>query len=647
MELQKTDLQEFILHNSEISENTYITENCVFGDDIWNLKNEKLERRNSVGASKLKFDWTVIADAVGNDFVHELKVITYFLICAPEVFKRNSVKHKTYKISTVNSMIKKLGSVVEEIIHFQQKETDIYSNVSASRFGELSLKDFEKIQLSPSRIGEVKRCLIYLTNPYIQKYLKQPIPWCTSDVKALNIKNIPKSNVKEYSATHIEEALYAMLIKQVTIDIISFKKHLKLSVHSKITPSMLSEINGKSYAYELENAFEDYIKIREKDKEYALRSGSRYSNSKTYRMKFKKAYGITVKDFYEELVNIHRAAIMAILLFTGVRYSELISFKSSCVLKRNDVYLLKGTVIKNRGDLLPTDIDEWVAIPIVRDAVEVLELYQRFTFNSYLVSPLRTVYLNQKNLPMSEHAVSDALNLYLLTSKERNSSLQKYANQPMHKITIHRLRHTLARQLIKGRLGLPYISYHLKHINSAVVAYNRTSNVTLGYGGISKEILNSAKQNHLVRKELVKEIYHPNAVVAGGKNANEFTKRKKDYFQGLMVDDDDINDIIEDLKNQSLPFLDVGLGYCGGRKDILFEDGTKQPPPCIGQLKCNPIDCSNAVIPKSKLPIWKKVDQDTVYKLQDDQFNYMELELKETLKRAEYVINHFHSKWED
>src|SRR5690606_30399394 len=128
----------------------------------------------------------------------------------------------------------------------------------------------------------------------------------------------------------------------------------------------------------------------------------------------------------------------------------------------NDVYLLKGTVIKNKSDLLPTDIDEWVAIPIVRDAVEVLELFQRFTYNSYIVSPLRTVYLNQKDLPMSPNAISEALNLYLVVSKERNVALHKYANQPEHKITIHRLRHTLARQLIRGRLGLPYISYHLK-----------------------------------------------------------------------------------------------------------------------------------------------------------------------------------------
>jgi len=427
----------------------------------------------------------------------------------------------------------------------------------------------------------------------------------------------------------------------VTVDLISFKKANKLGVNSKVTPRMLSEIEEKNYDFDVAEAFDDYIHIRQKEKEYAIKSGNRYNTTKIHRNRFVKKYGISVQKFYEEMINVQRAAIMAILLFTGVRYSELTSFKGSCIMKRNFVYVLKGTVIKSRSDSLPTDIDEWVAIPIVRDAVDVLEQFQRFTFNSHIVASLRSVYLNQKDVPLSLNGVSENLNMYVRTSAKKNSSLEKYVDKLEHKITIHRLRHTLAQQLIRGRLGLPYISYHLKHINSAVSAYNSISNVTLGYGGISKEILNSAKQYNSAKKELMDEIYHPNSVVAGGKNANEFTKRKKEYFQGLMVDDTEIDDIIENLKSQSLPFLDVGLGYCGGRKDIVLQDGTKQPPPCIGHLKCNPVDCGNAVIPKSKLPIWRQVYQDTVNKLEDDAFKYMELELKETLKRAEHVITHF------
>ncbi|MFD1030802.1 site-specific integrase [Metaplanococcus flavidus] len=641
MELQIIDVQDFLAATARIDENTYLTNECKFGDGEWDFSSNANERRNSVSVSKLKFNWDSMAEAIGDGFVSDLKVLTYLLLFVPEIFKRNATKHNSLKINTVSLMIKKMGSVVEEIIISQQKEVNAHSFMFATCFGELSLKDFEKIPIHSTRVADVKRLLKYLSNPLIQKYLIHRVKWNTADVKTLNIVNLPKSDVKEVSSTPIEDELYMTLIKQVTIDIISFKKSMKLNVHSKVTPNMLTEIDKKAYGFDVANAFEDYIKMRTQDREYALKRGTRQANTKTIRINFKRKYGISVQAFYEEMINGQRAAILAILLFTGVRYSELISLKGNCILKRKDVYVIKGTVIKHKSDLLPTDVDEWVAIPIVRDAVEVLEQFQRFTFNSYIVSPLRTVYLNQKDLPMGPNAISEALNLYLETSKERNDTLLKYAGQPDHKITIHRLRHTLARQLIRGRLGLPYISYHLKHINAAVVAYNRTSNVTLGYGGISNEILNSAKQYHGAKEELIQEIYHPNAIVAGGRNANEFTKRKKEYFQGLMVDDAEIDDIITDLKNQSLPFLDVGLGFCGGRKDIVLEDGTKQPPPCIGQLKCNPVDCGNAVIPKSKLPIWKKVHQDTVTKLEDDQFNYMELELKEVLKRAEYVINHF------
>ena len=47
------------------------------------------------------------------------------------------------------------------------------------------------------------------------------------------------------------------------------------------------------------------------------------------------------------------------------------------------------------------------------------------------------------------------------------------------------------------------------------------------------------------------------------------------------------------------------LGYCGGKDNYLNDSGEMEEPPCLGQCKCNPNRCKNAVIPKSKEPHWK------------------------------------------
>lgn len=623
MGIKQIDLNTVVSNEFQINDDIVINGKCKYGDDIWDFTDTSNIRKNAVNDSKLKFNWEGIMLRIGKKITEELKILTYFILFAPSIFGKSN----TNKVNTVHYAILTLVYVIEKIQIDYQEKSGINSLNFIENIGDIKINDLKAVVIPPSNVNTIKLTLTYLSNPLLQKYLLNPVKWNEYDIKKIKFITSSKNTNQENSAKPIDEKLYIEMIKKFTTDIVSFKNAMKMSVYSSITSNIQNSLEKKTYSYDVASAFEDYVEIREIEKMNAVKSGKRNNTTGKQRESFKHNHEITLNDFYHDLLKIQRACFFAILTFTGIRYSELISLKASCIVKRKDVYVLKGTITKHQDNLLPTNEDEWVAIPIVRDAIEILEAFQRFTFNSFLVSSLHSVYLNQKDIPYSLSGITEALN--------------KYVNQPENKITVHRLRHSLAQQLIRGKLGLPYISYHLKHVNSAVVAYNRVNNVTLGYGGISKEITHSVKYFHAAKKELINEIYHPNSSVAGGKNAIEFTKRKKEYFQGLMVNDEEIEDIIDDLKCQSLPFLDVGLGYCAGRKDIELKDGSKQPPPCIGQLKCNPVDCGNAVIPKSKLPIWKKVYNDTINKLNDEEFSYMKLELKETLNRAEYVINHF------
>jgi hypothetical protein len=84
----------------------------------------------------------------------------------------------------------------------------------------------------------------------------------------------------------------------------------------------------------------------------------------------------------------------------------------------------------------------------------------------------------------------------------------------------------------------------------------------------------------------------------------------------------DTEEVVTHLAKQGLPFASVGTGYCGGRRDRLLKDGTRELSPCIGSLQCNPGKCHQAVITKTHLPQWKKIlehnlamanDEDMVY----------------------------------
>lgn len=632
------ELYDIINNGFSIINSTEVRNGVEFGNTTWDFTDEKNERKNSIPKGRMKFKWGDIEKKIGKLMVRDVKVLTYFTMIAPDLFGMT----KSLKIQTLQMRIMKICNMIEAILIKEQLAKSFKGEIDTFCLGDLKLTSFQEIPIHATRIGDVKIILKNMTNSYIQSYFLKPVKWNSADIANMNFILLPKEKFKEVASKPLNEQFYLEVIKQVTTDIVRFKTAMNMPVRTSLSKMIEQSIYANSLDYDVGEAFKYYIEIVESDRLYSLKQGKRMNNSGGFRKGFSKRFNRTVEDFNGLIKAVHAAAIMAILLFTGVRYSELISLKKGSIQKRNDSYVVKGTVTKHRNESLPSDIDEWVAIPIVCDAIEVLEKIQLLTGNSYVVAPLRGVYLNQKNLPLSDNGLTSLLNTYILKCSSENAELEKFTkNSKGNKITPHRLRHSLAQQLVRGKLGLPYISYHFKHVNSAVVAYNRVSNVTLGYGGISKEIVNSAKSFQSAKKELFEQIYSQDAVVAGGGNAKEFMKRKTEYFQGLMVDDDEVEDIIGNLKEQSLPFLDVGLGYCGGRKDLVLPNGEKQLPPCIGQLKCNPVDCGNAVIPKSKVPIWKKIHDDAVTKLNDDSFDYMKVELKEIIGRAEKVLNHF------
>ena len=292
-----------------------------------------------------------------------------------------------------------------------------------------------------------------------------------------------------------------------------------------------------------------------------------------------------------------RAAFTVIGLYTGARYSDLTTFTNLCIQTIHGVHVLTGTHVKHEALDAQEGADLWPAIPIMRDAVTCLQYIAQATFNPFLLSGSETVPLGATPRALSLNGFTAAITNYL---HEIDTS-GRWADWS---INAHQLRHTLAHQLARADVGLLFIAHQLKHLHTALHAL--PPDVTMMYGNVGDLATQRALHSDSAYLEAAKELYSPDRPVAGG-GAEAFIVRRKAYFEGMAAQGWTVDEVIENLAKQGLPFASVGIGYCGGRRDTLLKDGKKETPPCIGSLQCNPGACKQAVITRTHAPVWRKI----------------------------------------
>ena len=637
-ETKINNFEEFLDNKFSIKANFKISKKSEFIDQIWDFTDEEKQRLNSVGEAKLKIKWFEYKEFIPSNLIEATKIVCYFFVKHPQVLSKRSITKKGFKANTTVQRIKCFLDFLKSLCLNQTIELIKNQKLCLiSTLKELSIEELQKEAHQTNRYEqEIKSILTALCNPTIQKYLSEKVEWNSTDIKQLKFGNKMNDNTNHtYSDQPLNDSLFIFVSKKATKDVVTFLKLLGVEINYTSNEDFNNEPYTLKYNYSFKEIFESYVNLRIKDREYSEHFGQRktiYINHKEFRMKF----GISTRDFMNDLVRFQRAAIYIVCQFTGVRYSEAVSFQTGCLKKiKEGLWVIKGTITKGEDINKKEGNDEWVACPIVRDAVNVLEEIQRFTFNSFLISPTYSVYLKQKELPYSNRALNGLLQLYT----EQIDTERRFI-EPKYKMSTHRLRHTLARQLIKAKLGIPYISYHLKHLHSQIAhVQNYINDVTLGYGNISKELFNNPTAINYVKKEMVYDIYHPDSPIAG-KNSEDFKARRQAYFQGMQAEGWEMDEIMEFLQAKGVPFADVGLGYCGGKKELILSDGTKEQPPCIGQLKCNPVRCHNALIPKSKIPHWINVYKHNKNMLKDPQFAHAKQEHQSFLDEAKLVLTY-------
>ena len=205
------------------------------------------------------------------------------------------------------------------------------------------------------------------------------------------------------------------------------------------------------------------------------------------------------------------------------------------------------------------------------------------------------------------------------------------------------LRHTLAYQMARAELGLPFISHQLKHFGDLIGSAGQNkafSAVTLGYGAIAEILSKGGRSSSKAPTQMAEEEYilsycDPDGNYAGP-NAESHKARMKKVFSGYMAAGYTKEQIIAQMAKKRMAIINVGQGFCYGGQRELFDESL----PCIGSLRCNPNRCKNAVVTKAHAPKWREIYVQNSLALSSPNSAGAEEELRAAMEEAKGVLEH-------
>lgn len=579
-----------------------------FADDQWDFTDDTKVRLNSVPVSRLVVDWgfyAILKEDDGDEthrsavlpvsIIEELKVVAYVYLKLPSAFRTRGIQ--SVKPQTLNTMIRAL------VLLFSDVYRDRYRNIVGWDMPPSYIHSLSNVTLEAIRWAQrgsdradgaaLRKGLCVMAAPALQTiYVGGPLHWNVNDVKNLDFSY---PHVRDDYKKVMPNGLFRFLSNTACADVVGFLVFLgRTPCDTTIKSNISLKLSSPQHGGRL---FEDYVAIRKRDRQFIFSAGRTSNNSQTARRKFKSNYGVTLQEVFRYLYRVQRAAYTVIGLYTGARYSDMTSFKTDCIECLHGTFVLRGTHTKAQDLGARENNDLWPAISVMRDALECLTQISRFTFNPYLISSCETVRIGVEPVALSLTGFTGALNNYLTEIDES----QRWRDWKIH---AHQLRHTLAFQLARADVGLVFIAQQMKHLHTALHAL--PPNVTMMYGNIGELAQQRAMQSESAYLEVAKNLYDPDKPVAGG-GAEAFKQRRKAYFEGMAAQGWTADEVIKHLAKQGLPFASVGLGYCGGKRETLLKDGTKELPPCLGSLQCNPGACRQALITQTHAPQWQKV----------------------------------------
>lgn len=628
----------------------------VFESPQWNF-NEDAEAQNvsvNCRGSSLVIDWSLYDD-VPKFVITELKCLMYLYKLNPKSFM---TKDKTRSHIKLNTLVKVTKDGMNFINHlFKQINANFgkeYIHDELYSLTELNQGMFEEAAADyPFTYGsDLKTFLDNLRHPYAKNIFSELID--LKNVTALNWANLPKKGVyndKVIPNNDFEKLVYnsslivndfILAMGDTPVDKIA-TKHLKRKEH---TVKLFSD-----YGFD-EELFAIYAAYRLKqagyNNEFIIQNVSAIENN-SYRSHYKKSEiipsrdtihnsfvkktGNVMSDMKQAVDIVRYAASFLVAQFTGMRPSELSDIPIDCITVENGCELIKSQLTKGKENKLKGLFDEkWIAIPTILDSVKAIQCLNCFTLSDRLFSSVRTKKPDEVKQPLLASSFKHQIDLLIahIFGKEKVYELGFYA---------YMTRHTLAYQLFRADVGLPFISYQLKHLVTDTERYTskgKHSDVTLDYGYIGDEL---AKGTRGLRKraeiESVKVIMDPDGTYAGPRG-QEHSDMLRNLFEGYMAEGYTKEEVLEAMAEQGVALVNMGQGFCYGGRSEDFDESL----PCIGSLRCNPIRCKNAIVTKANAPKWREVYNENLANLDKPEYVENRPQILEVINEAESVLNY-------
>jgi hypothetical protein len=581
-----------------------ISRQSRFGDPVWDWNDEENRRLKVVNPSKVRFDWDAItkgSEACQRAALHGKN--QKFLAVLPEEIVED-IRRAIFIYAMFPSLITARGKRPTEgrkattIVYRIQAAVNFFSHLYLQnllsngvarirKLSDITIKDIQKgIDTYPYSSVETKNILAIFGNEYVQSNLKYGrLQWNRPDLKNLRWK----AEKEPENLETLPDVLFRLLSNKSCDLVGSFLFLMGIEPRDFQAGITVRDLYHQKWP-DFPAIFESYVERR------SLRRDGNNNGVREHTDHFQWRFGFQPKELLDFLFDVQCAAQAIILLYTGMRYSEAASIRGGCLVGRKGVHLIKSTLIKGRPTNLPLDEDEWVAIDIVQDAVRCLEELSRCTFNQFLFSNFVTVKIGEEENPLSNSGLTDRLNRYL----DRIDTEQKWVEW---ELSPHQFRHGLVYQLAKAEVGLPYITRQLHQFHSRLVEGSYKSNDTSTIYGMQRQriVENATGMNAVkdARLQVVRALYGEGRKFAGG-GAAIHVERTEAFFAGQGLSGESRVKYINQFAEFGGTLIRTGVGWCT-RNHVDPRKLKEEPPPCIGDLNCNPYVCKYSVVPESRV----------------------------------------------
>ena len=639
-----------------------------FGDAVWDFNADDPHAARNVKGAKLKIDFARYTNLNATAILEVKAALNFYLLAPSAVAGDTPRSKKTVKYNTAIANFEsglrfvdrmyacaieeyKAAFIFSTCFSISQLDDSIYEKAAETFDHKYSngLSRFFSILRSPYLRDSV------FGNPLSNKKLES-LPWKLEDLEEDEDGDEETQSDQDDEGNHLPNEVFEAVSNFASLQVVDFLDALSLPVQDA---DSLKRRNVKGFRmsdqYGLSpRLMELYTVLRLGAKGYdfsAVRQllggvpdGVSIDDKLVSRDAIEKLAGGLIHNGFRKYLNlVNYSCCYLVAQYTGMRPSELCELMvESCLIQEGRYWLLESRVIKHQQADRKLFDDKWIAIPIIRDAIAAAQVIARYKQSPYLFSSVDTVAPESDCLALHsggiKHQLQKLFSAVLTPQQYQNLEFSPYT-----------LRHTLAFQMYRIDLGLPFISHQLKHFGEIVGGYagKGVSKVTLGYGGIGDMLGKGGRhvKNPLRREaeiEAVKDFYDPDGGYAG-LNASAHKARNQQIFKGYMAAGYSKDQIIAAMADQGMAIVNVGLGFCYGNATEDFNDAL----PCAGGLRCNPNRCSNSVVGDVHAPKWREVYYQNKALLDDPLYADRRDQIEEIMKEAAGVLKHLGQEVED